>query len=286
VRRGPLGRVASNLRDPLGALVEKELSILRREPAVRSVLIGQAMYPVMMVGFVVVGIVGGRSKPDLARLVPLASLVVYPMLQMEMGLAMNLLGFEGGGALHSMLLPVPRRVLMLGKCVAYLLAFGTLNALVAVAATLVAWAATGAASPSNCALWCLLGAIEGYCALAVGLGIGCFLSVLAPVRLAVRDRRAIRQQAGGREGCLRSLLGLATVFGTLLVCAPVAALFHLPYALHLLGSSVLPPWSVLVTVPAAAALSAAVLWGGAALGGGLLASREEEVVSLLAKSEE
>jgi hypothetical protein len=285
--RGVLTRVAARLRDPLGALVEKEIALLRREPAVRSILIGQSMYPVMWAGIGIITVVRGGGFASLAKYAPLGGLVAFPLLLMELGLLWNQLGLEGGGAVHSMLLPVPRRTLLAGKAVAYLLVFGTLNALVAVVVTIAAYAVTGAGSPAACAGWSLLGALEGYCVLAIGLGIGAVISVVFPARVAVRDRRALRQQAGGREGCLRGLVGLIAFGGAVTIALPVGALFHLSYLIRLFPDASRPaPWLPLVTVPVAVAVSGAVLFCGCALGGHLLAAREEDVVSRLTKADE
>lgn len=286
-RGGIFTRFASRLGDPLGALAEKELAILGREPAVRSILIGQAIYPVLWGGLGVWRLSTSSSAADLARYAPLAGLVSYPLLLMELGLVMNLLGLEGGGAVHAMLLPVRRRLLLLGKDVAFLLVFGTLNAAFAVTATVVAFLVTHAGSVGACVQWSLLGALEGYCVLAVGLGIGNVVSVISPVRVAVRDRRAIRQQVGGREGCLRSLVSLVAVFGSLAVSVPIALLFHLPYGLRLIPEAGTPPgWLMLVTVPVAVLVAFGVLFGGAVAGGRLLELREEDVVARLTKSDE
>jgi hypothetical protein len=285
-QRGVLAGITSRIGGPLGALVEKEVAILRREPAVRSILIGQAMYPVMWCGLGAWRIVSENSAAQISRLVPLAGIVVYPLLLMELGLVMNLLGLEGGGAAHSLLLPVKRRVLLLGKDVAYLLVFGSLNALVAVALAVATYLLTPGGSAAVCATWALLGALEGYCVVAIGLGIGNMMSVVNPIRVAVRDRRAIRQQVGGRDGCLRNLIGVGAVMGSLALSVPVAALFHLPYALQLTGKVDPPGWLVFVTVPVAVALAFGVLYAGAALGGSILAAREEDILARLTKSEE
>jgi hypothetical protein len=287
-QRGFFAPVTSRMPGRVGALVEKEIAILRREPAVRSILIGQAMYPIVWCGLGAWQVVSGSSPEKLGRLVPLAGLIAYPLLLMELGLVMNLLGLEGGGAVHAMLLPVKRRTLLLGKDVAYLLVFGTLNAVVAVALTVTAFFVTpgGAVGWGGCAAWSLAAALEGYCVVAIGLGIGNLMSVVNPMRVAVRDRRAIRQQVGGRDGCLRNLIGVAAVMGSLFLAVPLAASFHLPYALKLSGKVDPPAWLPFVTVPFGVALSAGVMLAGAALGGSLLSSREEDIVARLAKSDE
>jgi hypothetical protein len=206
---------------------------------------------------------------------------------MEMGLLMNLLGIEGGGAVHALLLPVPRRVLLLGKDVAHLLAFGTLNAAFVVVVTAAAWIVTKSGPFVGCVPWCLLGALESYCALAVGLAIGNLISIVSPVRLAVKDRRAIRQQMTGRDGCARSLASILSVFGLLALCAPIAALFHLPYAWQFIPhSDPAPGWVVFATVPVGALVSFGAMVLGAQLGGMLLTAREEDVAARLTKSEE
>jgi hypothetical protein len=283
-RRGPIGRLASSFKDPLGALVEKDLALLRREPVVRSLLINGAMYPVM---WIVVGVmsVRGGDLHAFAKYAPLVGLLAYPLLFMEMGLLMNLLGIEGGGAVHALLLPVRRRVLLFAKDVAFLLAFGTLNALIVVVATATTWVVTDAGPVLASLPWCLLGALECYCAVAMGLAVGNLLSVISPIRLAVKDRRAIRQQMSGRDGCARSLMGFASVFGMLALAAPVALLFHGPYAWGLRNAPA-PGWLLLVGVPVAVLASLGAMCLGAHVGGALLDSREEDVATRLAKSDE
>jgi hypothetical protein len=284
--RGPIGRLAASMKDPLGALVEKDLALLRREPVVRSLLINGAMYPIM---WLVIGAYSFRNGDPtrFAKFAPLGGLLSYPLLLMEMGLVMNLLGIEGGGAVHALLLPVERRVLLLGKNVAFLLAFGTLNAAFVVVVTAAAWIVTKSGPFLGCLPWCVLGAVEAYCALAVGLAIGDLLSIVSPIRLAVKDRRAIRQQMTGRDGCARSLAGVLSVFGLLALSAPIAVLFHLPYAWRFIPNAEdAPGWVVLVTVPVAVIASLGAMCLGAKLGGMLLASREEAIAARLTKSEE
>jgi hypothetical protein len=284
--RGLVGRMVARMRGPVGAVAEKELAILRREPAVRSILVGQAIYPVLWGAYGVYSLVASRDPSQLARYAPLAGLVAYPMLLMELGLTLNLLGLEGGGAVHSLLLPVPRHVLLLGKALAHLLVFGSINAGLAVLATVAAYVFTGAGGPAECAAWAFVNAVEGYCAAGVGLAIGFVVSVMWPVRIAVRDRRAIRQQALGREGCLRSVLGLGSVFGAMVLSIPFAALFHLPYALSLAFGAPMSPWTLVATVPVAAALAGLLVRLGAGLGGRLLAAREEDVAARLGRADE
>jgi hypothetical protein len=284
--RGPIGRLAASMKDPLGALVEKDLSLLRREPVVRSLLINGAMYPIM---WLVIGAYSFRAGDPhrFAKYAPLAGMLAYPLLLMEMGLVMNLLGIEGGGAVHALLLPVPRRVLLLGKDVAFLLAFGTLNAAFVVVITAVGWVVTKNGPFVGCLPWCLLGAVESYCAVAMGLAIGNLLSIVSPIRLAVKDRRAIRQQMTGRDGCTRSLFGVLSVFGLLALSAPIAAAFHLPYAWQFIpNADPAPGWLVFVTAPLGVVVSLSAMWLGAHLGGMLLSSREEDIAARLTKSEE
>jgi hypothetical protein len=200
---------------------------------------------------------------------------------------MNLLGLEGGGAIHAMLMPVRPRLLLFGKDVAYLLVFGTLNAVVAIVLTIAAAVMTHRVTMANCVVWPLLGALEGYCVVALGLGIGNVMSVVSPNRIAVRDRRQLRQHVGGREGCLKGLIGLASVFGTLMLALPIVAAFHLPTALSLVPKvGEVAGWWTVATVPVGVLIAAGSMFAGAAIGGSLLASRAEDVTARLAKSDE
>ena len=284
-RRGFFLRIAGRLRDPLGALAEKEIALFFREPAVRSMPIGQSIYPLIWVG------VGVRKlllqdPASLALYAPLAGLVAFPLLMMEFGLVINQLGLEGGGAVHAMLLPVPRRTLMLGKALAYLLVLGTFNAAAAIVATILAWVLTGAGAWHECAAYSLLGALEGYCVIAIGIGIGSVVSVIAPMRVAVRDRRALRQQSSGKDGCLRSILSFAGLLSIALLAAPIGLCFHLPAIARIAGWTQVPGWLLLVTVPLAAFGAALAIALGTWFGGGLLESRDEDVISRLAKADE
>lgn len=285
-KRGLLSRVASRFRDPIGALAERELAILRREPAVRTLLIGQSIFVIMWGGLAATS-AHGHALPSLARYAPLAGLVAYPLLVLERGVFMNLLGIEGGGAVHSMLLPVKRRVILLGRDVGQLIAFGTLNAVVGAAATVALWAATGAGSAAQCAGYALLAAVEGYCAAAIGLGLGNVSSVATPIRVAVKDRRAIRQQMSGLDGCVWTFIRVVATFATLAVATPLALLFHWPYASREFGWPLAPPsWAIFVTAPLAVAAAFGLMYFGAWFGGALFESREEEIAARLTKSEE
>src|SRR6185295_19105014 len=87
--RGIGARFARALPDPLGAIVQKEFALLRREPAVRSILVGQAIYPVFVFGGLAWKVIFEHDAPDRVRYAPLAGVVSYPLLLMELGLILN-----------------------------------------------------------------------------------------------------------------------------------------------------------------------------------------------------
>ena len=145
---------------------------------------------------------------------------------------------------------------------------------------------TGAGAWHECAAYSLLGALEGYCVIAIGIGIGSVVSVIAPMRVAVRDRRALRQQSSGKDGCLRSILSFAGLLSIALLAAPIGLCFHLPAIARIAGWTQVPGWLLLVTVPLAAFGAALAIALGTWFGGGLLESRDEDVISRLAKADE
>ena len=275
------------VRDPVAALAEKDIALLRREPAVRTTLIGQFTFALVPVGLLVWNVLTERTD-DPARAATVAAFagaVSYVFLLAEMAILLNVLGLQGGGLVHTLLTPVRRRDLLLGKDVAHLVVFGTINAAVAVTAVVVAHVAFGAGSPGVVVTRAALGAVEAYAAAALVLGIGDVMSVLLPYRLAAKDRRALRQQTSTREGCLRTLLGLAGVALAASLLVPLFLAFHqrdiLGPGLRVDSTS----W-LLLTVPLGIGVAAAVLAAGATLGGSLLERREEQAISVFARSEE
>jgi hypothetical protein len=288
-RRSLFARVAQRLPDPIGAVAEKELALFAREPAVRSLLVSQAIYAVVPLALALWNAIGeAHEAGGLARLAPFAACVAYPLLLAELGIAMNLLGLEGGGVVHALLLPVPRRIMLLGKDAAYLIVFGTVNGVVGCLAVLAAHLLAGSGLSGDVLARAALGFLEGPCAVAAALAVGNVNAVISPVRLAVRDRRALRQQMSGREGCLRSLQGLAGVFATAVLCLPVFLLFHWGDIVHAAtdGRESAPVWLRAVLPLAATLFCAVAVWVGAVLGGAWLGAREEPIVANLARSEE
>ena len=132
----------------------------------------------------------------------------------------------------------------------------------------------------------LLGALELLCLTTVAIGFGNVLSVLLPVRLASRDRRALRQQASGKEGCLavvKTLLGMGMV---VMAGVPVVLCFHHADIVRALRADFDTGVALLLTVPLAVALSVGVLLLGARIAAARIQHRTEWLVGKLTRSED
>jgi hypothetical protein len=207
------------------AVASKELRLLRREPIVKTVLIGQAFFlglPVMILAL------RPRGAEDAVGAVVRASwLLPFVLVFVENHLTMNLLGLEGPGISHLRTTPVAWRQVLLGKNLCYLLGFGLANALFSTAGLLALRLLRPERIPDP---WSAVGmaVVGGTCALAVVLAVGNVLSVAMPTSLAARGRMALRQQSAFSEGCYEKLARVAVFAGTLVLVAPV------PFALHVL----------------------------------------------------
>jgi hypothetical protein len=228
-RRVPGGRLLARLfPDAVLAVASKELRLLRREPIVKTVLIGQAYFlglPILLLAL------GPRNSGDaVGAVIRVSWLLPFVLVFVENRLTMNLLGLEGPGVFHLRTTPVSWRQVIVGKDLCYLLAFGTLNALLA-SAGLAALRLLRPEKVPDLPGAVALGALGGACSLAVVVAVGNVLSVAMPTAVTVRGRMALRQQSTFSEGCYESLARIAVFAGTLLLVAPI------PMALHVLPAN-------------------------------------------------
>lgn len=282
--RGILERIPG----PLGALAAKDLALLKREPVVRMVAMQGAAFTLTPLLLLLLRAMGTESAvvedaARVAKVLPFVSLVGLAALVSEFALLLNLLGLEGGGMVHALLTPVPRRTFLLGKDLAHLFAFGGANGILAAVAVLAAYGWAG--RPGEGVLRGGLAAVESLCYVCVALSIGNLVSVFVPLPLVARDRRALRQQMAGARGCFvafKQSLGFAVVGAA---CTPVLILFHHADFLHAAGAGLdTRPW-LLLTVPLAVIFCAGALAASAAWGGARLAATEERVAAALSRQE-
>ncbi len=228
-RRVPGGRLLARFfPDTVLAVASKELRLLRREPIVKTVLIGQAFFlglPILILAL--------RPRGDgdtVGAVVRVSWLLPFVLVFVENTLTMNLLGLEGAGVAHLRTTPVTWRQVLVGKDLCYLLGFGSANALFA-AAGLAALRLLRPEKVPDPVAAVALATVGGTCALAIVLAVGNVLSVTMPTSLVVRGRMALRQQSSFSEGCYEKLARVAVFAGTLALVAPV------PMALHVLPAN-------------------------------------------------
>jgi hypothetical protein len=269
------------LRDPYAALVAKDLALLRREPAVRLLLLQQGGVALAAFALVAwrIGWEPAQQGAAAPRLVA-AGLACYPLVLGELLLFLNLLGIEGGGACHLLRTPVDRFRLVLAKLCACLAVFGLANAAAVAALAGFAWSRLEGVAAGTAAAAVGLAALEALCATAVALGAGATGSVLGPFRVASPGRGSpVRGPARGRGllGSVRAFLGLGLA-GLLL--APVALLFHHPALARAAGSADTSGgrWAA---AAGAVVLAGVVMLAGAWFAGRTLLRREEPVTARL-----
>jgi hypothetical protein len=208
--------------DEVLAVASKEWRLLRREPLVRSMLLGQGVFLLMPVLFLALRQDGGASAVTAGRF---TWLLPFMLVFVESTLTLNLLGLEGPGYQHLATTPITWRRLMGGKNLCYLLGFGSLNIVVcAVALAAVALLRPDILPTPFSAL--TQAAVGGTAALMVLLAVGNVVSLYIPVSLTVRGRMALRQQGGLAEGCYEKLARAAVFAGAGLLAAPIPLLMH------------------------------------------------------------
>ncbi len=225
-RRVPGGALLRRfLPDPVLAVASKEFRLLRREPIVKTVLIGQAFFLALPV--LAVALRPRAAEDSVGTVAEISWTLPFLLVFVENTLTMNLLGLEGAGIAHLRTTPASWRRVLAGKDLCYLLVFGTANALFSTAALLVLGAFRPEKVPDP---WASAGlaVVGGTAALAVVVAVGNVLSVAMPTSLAARGRMALRQQSSFSEGCTEKLVRAAVFAGTLVLVAPV------PLALHVL----------------------------------------------------
>lgn len=278
------------LGDPVAALAEKDLKLLFREPMVRMTLIQSAAFALIPIGLTLYRTISngsGRGPGDLLRALPFTPLACGLVIVAEMPLLLNLLGLEGAGIVQTLQSPVRGAQVLWGKVAAHLALFGGANAVLcgALSFGLYVWAGL----PGE-GLWrALIAASVGVLSTAVALAVTVVTSVFLPLPMASRDRRALRQQARGREGCLSVPKNMLTMMAIAFATLPLLLLVLHADLLRVLGAGdVLGNWTYL-TVPLGLVIAFLIafgaLWAGVSVAGSWFDRRTEKLVSALARDE-
>jgi ABC-2 type transport system permease protein len=124
--------LATRLPPVIAALLEKETKHLRRDPYYKHALL-QSVYVLAMIAFGSLGPMHhGAAVPPIAEGAMLWSALAM-LLMLESQFAFNSFGMEGAATATLLLFPSPRRQIIIGKNLAYLLALSAANGLVAIA---------------------------------------------------------------------------------------------------------------------------------------------------------
>lgn len=248
--RGTDGHARMPLAGPVGTLLEKDLRVAWRDPAVRAGLLMGFVGPLVLV--VILSQAGGIGQGG-APLLLLASFIGLS------GFGSNAFGFERRGIALLLGFPVERWRLLLAKNVAALLfrAPGLLTVL------LVGLVSPPALLPAAFVI------VVGTFLIAAGLDN--FATILFPVTVPEPGKNPYGHASGGR-GFGAAVVSALLLFGAALASAPFAFLAWLPL---LLGAPLL--WLVALPLSLAGAMAVyAMLVSGAAR---LLQRREPELIA-------
>lgn len=235
----------------VGALVEKDLRIMWREPALRALLVIGLAGPLVF-AFFLTRVPSGR--PPAASLFLLASFVGLG------GLGSNAFGLERRALALLLSFPVARWRLLLAKNLA-----ATLFRLPGLATVALAGVFLAPAWMWPCA------AVIAASTFALATAVDNFLSILFPVALPAAGKNAYGRAGAGGRGLTGVLLNFAALLGVLALSAPFVFLAWLPALLRLpaLGFVSLP----LALLGALAVYGMLVAWAA-----GLLERREPELL--------
>ncbi len=203
----------------VAAVAVKDLRYLWRDPQIKASLLSSLV--LLLVVFAPNLVRGDRPPPQtgyfyqhLAGLEPL--LAPLPALLIVLTLSVNALGLERQGLRTLMLFPTKSLDILWGK-----------NLAVALVA-LVAQTALIAASCAVTGFWgaAPLALAEGLAATLTLLGMGNITSTLLPLR--VRSLTVGSSSVSSDNGCLRSVISMGALWGTLIALAPVFILLLMP----------------------------------------------------------
>ncbi len=253
----------------VAAVTVKDLRYLWRDPQIKASLLSSLV--LLLVVFAPNLVRGDRPTPQtsyfyqhLAGMEPL--LAPLPALLIVLTLSVNALGLERQGLRTLMLFPAKSLDILWGKN----LAVGLVALVAQVALIAASCAVTGYWVTAPLAL------AEGVAATLTLLGVGNITSTLLPLR--VRSLTVGSGSVSSGNGCLRSVISLGAVWGTLFMLAPVFILLLMP---PLLG---LREW-LAVSTPLAVLYGLAVYQVATRLIAPWLDKRAPEIVALASHEE-
>jgi ABC-2 type transport system permease protein len=234
----------------LGALLEKDLRIAWREPALKASLVLGLVGPLVLLYILTRGIAPGGSAATLLLLATAIGLTSF---------GTNAFGLERRGVMLLLSFPVPRWKVLVAKNTAGLV-FRIPGLVTLVAAALILGPLE--AVPAALTLTVVM--------LLFTAGMDNFVSILFPITVPAPGQNPHAAASGGR-GLTAALLGMVLLGAAFVVSAPFALLVWLPLMLR-------SPWLWLGSLPlglagAAAGYAMLVAWAA-----GLLERREPELV--------
>ncbi|MCA8968895.1 MAG: hypothetical protein KDC95_03900 [Planctomycetes bacterium] len=253
------------LRPDVGALFVKERYVQKRDPWLRMLLIQQ-------LGFVALITIGeawmGRSS------LTAPSIPIWLLLYFEAGFLQNILGMEGAAFRSTALLPVSGATVLLGKNLLWLRSFALGN-LVMVPSLCILGAWLGSRR-IDAALIVMLTAAS-VLALPAILGTANLVSVLLPLRVPQRSRRALGQDQSHGGGCTTPILRIGSALLALTPAAGCAIALLRPWMRR---PTVDVAWFA-VWLPLALIVSLGTWWIGTKLAGTALDARRERLADYL-----
>ena len=250
---GASRRARVRLPGALGALVEKELRVVWRDPRLKAVSLSGVIGPLLVLFLLGQGSPGGAGPGQLFAVAQMAGLGA---------IGANALALERHGLGLLLGFPVDRLLILAGKNLALVVLRGPV---------VVALALAGLVLGGPLAVLPVVGLVLLTQLLASAADN--YLSILFPMPVAAAGRDPNAPSAGTR-GLGAAVMGLAAMTAALVASSPFAFLVWLP---HLLGE----PWLWAATLPLALAGALAVYFMAASGAARLLQRREPELLARL-----
>ena len=242
---------------PVGAVARKELYTWWRDARRRVALLST-----LLIGFVITVVPSFSNGPQSVML-PYFSVAVVIFASMQSG---NLYGMDGSSLWHTLVVPGAERADIRGRQLAWAL-------IVAPLAVVLALVLPGVTGVPSAYPW-VLGLVPA--TLGAGAGVLMLQSVFLAFPLPDQRRSGSPWSSGGRPGCARAALMLATTLLIVLGALPVVALC---VAGELADLPVLQ-W---LGIPAGIATGAALAWWWGSLAQQRLVTRGPELLATVSK---
>jgi hypothetical protein len=209
------GSKPSLLQGPLWAVFRKELKLMRREPAIKTLLVQQSF--LFLLPFVGVIVQAGFSLDKiLAKGMDFLLPSLLILLYVEFQVCFLSLGFEGRAIQHLLMTPISMGKLLVGKNLAFGVVALVWNSL------LVAALSTLFGSPQMSPVFLSL----GITLLLVVVGWGSLSSVILPVPVSTSGKNLLSQTGSERRGCLFALWNYVNTGVLVLLSLPPLLLYH------------------------------------------------------------